>query len=115
MAMDNEPGEQKFGFDEYSKRLVLEKAKRAPVARDLFLLAMLFLVASGASLFWDRPWVAAGLFSLFVIVNQVASETRLEIAMLDANTGLALLVRQQARDLEALRGERRGEQDAQTR
>jgi hypothetical protein len=73
------------------------------VARDLFLLSILFLVASGAAYYYSFEIVSAALFVLFLIVQMVASETRLEVAMLDANRLLAQLVHQQSRDIAQLR------------
>lgn len=102
-------------LEEYGRQVGQDKARRATVARDLFLLSILFLVASGAAYYYSFPLVAAALFVLFLIVQMVASETRLEVAMIEANRSLALLVHQQSRDIALLRGELRQEQNLRTR
>ena len=106
----NKPAEPVFNFDEYSRKMTIEKTKRATLAKDVFLVAILFLVSSGAAFYYDAPLVAVCLFFVFLIVQQVASETRLEIAMIDANGWLALLVNQQAHDLAVLRNELKHQQ-----
>ncbi len=107
--------EAALSFEEYSRKTALEKSKRATLVKDIFLVAVLFLAASGAALYYDAPLVAVILFFLALIVQQVASETRLEIAMIDTNGWLALLVNQQARELERLRDELKQEQYRKTR
>lgn len=107
--------EAALSFEEYSRKTALEKSKRATLAKDIFLVAVLFLAGSGAALYYDAPLVAVILFFLALIVQQVASETRLEIAMIDTNGWLALLVNQQARELERLRDELKQEQYRKTR
>ena len=104
--------ERVMTLEEYGRQVAHDKARRASVARDLFLLAILFLVAGGAAYYYSFPVVAVG---LFVVVQTVASETRLEIAMLDANRALALLVNQQSRDIAQLRKELQQEQHRPTR
>ena len=95
--------ERVMTLEEYGRQVAHDKARRASVARDLFLLAILFLVAGGAAYYYSFP------------VQTVASETRLEIAMLDANRALALLVNQQSRDIAQLRKELQQEQHRPTR
>ena len=107
--------ERSVDMDEYLRQVVLEKSKRATLARDLFLLSILFLVASGAAYFYSFPVVAAVLFILFLIVHSVASETRLEIAMLDANRLLAHMLHQQSREILQLRVQLQQEQSLRTR
>ncbi len=102
--------ERSVDMDEYVRQVALEKGKRATLARDLFLLSMLFLVASGAAYFYSLPVVAAVLFIVFLIVHSVASETRLEIAMLDANRLLAQMLHHQAHEIHRLRVELHQEQ-----
>ena len=102
-------------LEEYARQVGQDKAKRAAVARDLFLLSILFLVASGAAYYYSFEIVSAGLFVLFLIVQMVASETRLEVAMLDANRSLAQLVHQQSRDIAQLRRELQQEDYSRTR
>lgn len=102
-------------LEEYGRQVAQEKATRATLARDLFLLAILFLAGSGATFYYDWPVVAAGLFVVFMIVQSVASETRLEIAMLDANRLLAQLVHQQSGEIAQLRLELKQEQCLRTR
>ena len=102
-------------LEEYARQVGQDKAKRATVARDLFLLSILFLVASGAAYYYGLPLVAGGLFVLFLILQMVASETRLEVAMLDANRSLAQLVHQQSRDIAQLRRDLHSEQYSRTR
>ena len=92
-------------MDEYLRQVALEKGKRATLARDLFLVSILFLVASGAAYFYSLPVVAVVLFIVFLIVHSVASETRLEIAMLDANRLLASMLHNQTREIQELRVE----------
>jgi|GEM_PF-1689967 len=104
-----------MNLEEYARQVGQDKAKRVAVARDLFLLSILFLVASGAAYYYSFPLVAAALFVLFLIVQMVASETRLEVAMLDANRSLAQLVHQQSRDIAQLRRELQQEQFSRTR
>lgn len=110
----NRQADLALNFDEYSRKTALEKAKRATLAKDIFLVAVLFLVASGAAYYYEATIVAGGLFFVFLIIQQVASETRLEIAMIDANGWLALLVNQQARDLDRLRSELKQQQFVRT-
>jgi hypothetical protein len=107
--------ERVMTIEEYGRQVAQEKARRASVARDLFLLSILFMVASGAAYYFSFPIVAVCLFVVFLVVQTVASETRLEIAMLDANRALALLVHQQSRDIAQLREELRQEQCRPTR
>ncbi|HQX59510.1 MAG: hypothetical protein KBF63_15625 [Rhodoferax sp.] len=107
--------ERVMTLEEYGRQVAHDKARRASVARDLFLLAILFLVAGGAAYYYSFPVVAVGLFVVFLVVQTVASETRLEIAMLDANRALALLVNQQSRDIAQLRKELQQEQHRPTR
>ena len=102
-------------LEEYARQVAQDKAKRVAVARDLFLLSILFLVASGAAYYYGYDIVSAGLFVLFLIVQMVASETRLEVAMLDPNRSLAQLVHQQSRDITQLRRELLPEQYSRTR
>lgn len=103
-----------MNLEEYARQVGQEKAKRASVASDLFLLSILFLVASGAAYYYSFEIVSAGLFVLFLIVQMVASETRLEVAMLDANRSLAQLVHQQSRDIAQLRRDLQQEQYLRT-
>ncbi|MEO8546089.1 MAG: hypothetical protein ABJA49_15115 [Betaproteobacteria bacterium] len=112
--MDKTP-ERAMTLEDYGRQVGHDKARRASVARDLFLLSMLFLVASGAAYYYSLPVVAVGLFVLFLVVQTVASETRLEVAMLDANRALALLVHQQSRDIAQLRQDLQQEQFSRTR
>ncbi len=107
--------ERVMTLEEYGRQVDHDKARQASVARDLFLLAILFLVASGAAYYYSFPVVAVGLFVVLLVVQTVASETRLEIAMLDANRALALLVNQQSRDIAQLRKELQQEQYRPTR
>jgi hypothetical protein len=102
-------------LEEYARQVGQDKAKRASVARDLFLLSILFLVASGAAYYYGFNIVSAALFVLFLMVQMVASETRLEVAMLDANRSLAQLVHQQSRDIAQLRHDLHQEQYSRTR
>ncbi len=102
-------------MDEYVRQVALQKSARATLARDLFLLSILFLVASGAAYYFAWPVLAAALFIAFMIVHSVASETRLEIAMLDANRLLAQMLHHQAREIEQLRLELKQEQFLRTR
>lgn len=107
--------ERAMTLEEYGRQVAHDKARRASVARDLFLLSILFMVASGAAYYYSYSVVAVGMFVVFLVVQTVASETRLEIAMLDANRTLALLVHQQSRDIAQLRQELRQEQYRPTR
>lgn len=107
--------ERSVDLDEYLRQVAVEKSKRATLARDLFLVSILFLVASGASYFYSYPVVAAAFFILFLIVHSVASETRLEIAMLDANRLLAYMVHSHSREVQQLRAELLQEQSLRTR
>ncbi len=102
-------------LEEYARQVGQDKAKRASVARDLFLLSILFLVASGAAYYYSFAIVSAGLFVLFLMMQMVASETRLEVAMLDSNRSLAQLVHQQSRDIAQLRRELQQEEYSRTR
>ncbi len=104
-----------MNLEEYARQVGQDKAKRVSVARDLFLLSILFLVASGAAYYYSVPWGAAALFVLFLIIQMVASETRLEVAMLDANRSLAQLVHQQSLDIAQLRRDLQQEQFLRTR
>lgn len=101
-------------MEEYLRQVALEKNKRATLARDLFLLSILFLVASGAAYYYSLPFVAAALFIVFMIVQLVASETRLEIAMIDANRLLATMLHQQSREIGQLRLELTQKQSLRT-
>jgi hypothetical protein len=101
--MDKKTPERPMTLEDYGRQVTHDKARRSGVARDLFLLSVLFLVASGAAYYYSLPVVAAGLFVLFMVMQTVASETRLEVAMLEANRSLALLVHQQSRDIAQLR------------
>ena len=112
--MDNTQ-DRSMNLEEYARQVGQDKARRASVARDLFLLSILFLVASGAAYYYSFEIVSAGLFVLFLIVQMVASETRLEVAMLDANRSLAQLVHQQSRDIAQLRRDLHQEQYLRTR
>ena len=112
--MDEKP-ERSMTLEEYGRQVSHDKARRAGVARDLFLFSVLFLVASGAAYYYGFPIVAAGLFVLFMLMQTVASETRLEVAMLDANRALALLVHQQSRDIAQLRQDLQQEEYSRTR
>ena len=94
--------ERNMDIDEYGRQTAHDKAGRATLARDLFLLAILFLAGSGAAYYYGWTVIAAGLFVVFLVVQSVASETRLEIAMIDANRPLALLIHQQGREIEQL-------------
>lgn len=107
--------ERGVDFDEYLRQVALEKGKRATLARDLFLLSILFLVASGAAYFYNMSVASAMLFVVFLIVQSVASETRLEIAMMDANRLLAYMLHQQSREIQQLRVELQHEQSMRTR
>lgn len=107
--------ERSVDLDEYLRQVALEKGKRATLARDLFLLSILFMVASGAAYFYSFPVVAALFFIVFLIVHSVASETRLEIAMMDANRLLAYMLHQQSRELQELRVQVQQEQFARAR
>ena len=107
--------DRSMNLEEYARQVGQDKARRASVARDLFLLSILFLVASGAAYYYSFEIVSAGLFVLFLIVQMVASETRLEVAMLDANRSLAQLVHQQSRDIAQLRRDLLPEQHSRTR
>ncbi len=107
--------DRSMNLEDYARQVGQDKAKRATVARDLFLLSILFLVASGAAYYYSFLWVAAALFVLFLILQMVASETRLEVAMLDANRSLAQLVHQQSRDIAQLRRDLHQEQVLRTR
>jgi len=107
--------DRSMNLEEYARQVGQDKAKRVAVARDLFLLSILFLVASGATYYYGFEIVSAGLFVLFLIVQMVASETRLEVAMLDANRSLAQLVHQQSRDIAQLRRDMQKEEYLRTR
>ena len=111
----NETSRRSSGPDEYGRQIAAEKAGRVTLARDLFALSMLFLVASGATYYYEYPIAAAALFMVFLMVQLVASETRLEIAMLDANRWLAALVEKQGREIRQLRDELRQEEFSRTR
>jgi len=111
----NKPVDLALGFDEYSRNMASEKANRSTLAKDVFRVAVLFLVASGAALYSLLPYVALVFVLVFLIVPQVASETRPEIAMIDANGWLALLVHPQARELDWLRGELKQQDHGRTR
>jgi len=100
--MDKLP-ERPITLEDYGRQVTRDKAQRFGVARDLFLLSVLFLAASGAAYYYGLPVVAVGFFVLFMVTQTVASETRLEVAMLEANRALALLVHQQSRDIAQLR------------
>lgn len=106
--------DRSMNLEEYARQVGQDKAKRVAVARDLFLLSILFLVASGAAYYYGFEIVSGALFVLFLIVQMVASETRLEVAMLDANRSLAQLVHQQSRDIAQLRRELQQEQFLRT-
>ena len=105
------PMEHALNHDEFRAKMALEKVQRMTLARDLFLLAMLMLVACGVALYYDAMFIAAGLFCVFLIVHQVAFETRLQIAMIDTNGWLALLLNQHSRELQQLRIELKQEQE----
>lgn len=109
------PAEKPLNLDEYRRLVALEKARCATLARDLFMLSMLFLVASGGAVYYEMPVVAAGLFVVFLIVQQVASETRLEMAMIDANRLLAQMVHQLSGEVAQLRVDFQQEQYDRTR
>lgn len=110
----NESAKRSPVMDEYGRQIAAEKAKRATLARDLFLVSMLFLAASGAAFYYGWPIAAGSLFVVFLIVQQVASEARLEIAMLDANRWLATLVQQQGREIRQLRDDLKQEEYRRT-
>lgn len=107
--------ETRLGMEEYGRQTALHRQQRTTLARDLFMVSILFLVASGAGLYHDYPLVAAALFVVFLVVQQVASETRLEIAMVDANRLLVVMVDQQAREIEQLRDALKRDQYARSR
>ena len=90
-------------LDEYNERTAAEITKRTTLKRDLFLVAIFFLVASVVALFFDAPIVAGALFLVSILFKEGAFETRLEISMIEANWWLALLINKHTRDLEVLR------------
>lgn len=106
---------QSPAMEEYGHQIAVEKAKRATLARDLFALSMLFLVASGVAYYYDWPIVAVALFMVFLVVQQAAMETRLEIAMLDSNRWLATLVERQGCEVRQLLDELQQEEFTRTR
>ena len=107
----SKPTDHTLNHDEFRAKMAQEKAERTVVARDLFRLAMLMLVACGVAIYYDALFVAAGLFCLFLIVHQAAFETRLQLAMIESNGWLAQLLSQHSRELKQLRGELRQEHE----
>lgn len=92
-----------MSLNEFDETITRETAAYMTLRKDLFLTALAFLAASGASLYFDARILAGALLILALFFNQHAIAAGLEASMRQSNWWLALLVRGQSNDLSTIR------------